>query len=489
VSTSLTPVRARALRARGDALFAVSQPGQAMDSWAESYALEERIAELQDSDDCRVRMLAAAPDEHDRQIEVLGELAQGDERPETTAAVVVAMEAARGATIVGRIDGNERTGFARDLPLPTDSVGALRWVLRIRRTLPRGQVVWIMHPTPGRIHHALVGARVLRHRSFSWDSAEFLQAIDNHMSWWSNPSTLGTSIVKGQFDRSLARIAALIRIRDMVAEIPTAVDRIAVVAGRELGDVPLAAVSVRGTTERLADRFALSDLPCLSALLPLRRRAARQRGLKTLLVCPPAEGLTPPVGEPTLKDDGATVAALDAELASHRHRLLRIETHGKHDQRDPGKSRIQLAPAGEAGGLEPDRLRRMDLRTCGTTVLGACESGMTERRGRDERTGFVRAAIVAGAASAVAARWIAHERVAVAVLDRFEHYLCWLPRDMALQRAGRDLRAGRLKAATGVPFYAHPAQWACWTLYGDAGFQARFSWARRLYRVVRRNSP
>jgi CHAT domain-containing protein len=101
---------------------------------------------------------------------------------------------------------------------------------------------------------------------------------------------------------------------------------------------------------------------------------------------------------------------------------------------------------------------------------------MAQRRGRDERVGFVRAAFEAGAAAVVAARWTGEDLAAAGVLDRFGRYLRYLPRDVALHRAQVDLCADE-------PELAHPARWGCWTLYGDPGWQTG---AGALRRVARR---
>lgn len=56
--------------------------------------------------------------------------------------------------------------------------------------------------------------------------------------------------------------------------------------------------------------------------------------------------------------------------------------------------------------------------TTGTLVLGACETGMVKRIGRDERTGFVRAGLLSGASAVLAARWEALDLVAARVLGQ-----------------------------------------------------------------------
>src|SRR4029450_10529961 len=124
-----------------------------------------------------------------------------------------------------------------------------------------------------------------------------------------------------------------------------------------------------------------------------------------------------------------------------------------------------------------------DLRLsgCGTLILGACESGMSQRLGRDERLGVAPAALASGAAAVLAARWVAVDAVSATILDGFQHYLRYLPRDQALQRIQLDVLEGRCamsEVPESTPPPSHMARWACWTLYGDADRQTRAGWLR-----------
>jgi CHAT domain-containing protein len=183
-----------------------------------------------------------------------------------------------------------------------------------------------------------------------------------------------------------------------------------------------------------------------------------------------------------LADERATLTGLRAALQLHRYRQIRIDCHGQDGHGGSMTSWLQLAPDGPDGRLRPQDLQEMDLRGCGTLILGACESGMARRIGHDERVGFVRAAVHAGAPAVIAARWRAQDAVAATVLDRFEHYVRYLPRDLALQRAQVDVCRGAFGVPTDIPAVEHPARWACWTLYGDSGWQTRAGPVRRLLR-------
>ena len=481
-TTPLLEIRARALRLLGRACIRQGLDDRAASSWAEAHRLEEHIAQRQLTDETRVRMLHAVPDEHDERVRAAAEALEerGDEV--ATAALVVAMEAARGAAILARIlPGN--AALARDLPSPSDARGSWRWVQRMARGLPRAQVVWLMHPAPDRVYHAVIGRScVMRACGPPLPREKVTEAIDALAACWEYEKVLESSSGRGEFDQCLAEVASRIGIDKVLLDLPQDARRIAIVAGGVLADIPFAAIMDPTSAQPIGSRFALSDLPCLSARAPLRRRARHVRGDRRLVVRPPADDLTMTSGphiSKALENGQATRAALRDALGLHRYHQVRIDSHGRHDPAQPTRSWLRLASDGHDGldgRLHADELQSMDLGGCGMLTLGACESGMAQRTGRDERTGFVRAAFHAGAASVLAARWVAADPAAAAVLDNFDRYLRYLPRDVALQRAqlGSHL--------TDLPAADHPARWACWTLYGDSGLQTSAGALRRWLR-------
>ncbi|MGW8375245.1 CHAT domain-containing protein [Streptomyces sp. ODS28] len=496
----LVEVQVQALRLLGHACFRLSARDggrRARECWDEARRLEEGILALQVTDEVRRRMSLSIADTFDEWIR--GAAAADGEFPvgQATAAVVAAMEAARGASILPEILPDE-AGRVRELPRPGDHAGAWGWVgAFVDGQLPRSQAVWLLHAAPDHVHHAVIGRGFLFHVTQTCKREELQRAVDAFSVCCGSEALLERSLEDDEFGTRLAEVARLAGLHRVVERLPGEVRRLAVVAGGLLSDVPLGAVRADGVP--LGVRFALSDMPCLSALAPLRHRARQTRGARRLLVSPRPEGTalrvrarrrvtvldeetSPDASRAaversrhhlTLLDRHATPEALRTALAKNRrHHLVRIHAHGRHDHGDAGRSRLQLAPEGPEGAVSADDLEAMDLRGCGTIVFGACESGMALRVGRDERTGFVRAAFVAGAASAVAARWVAPADVAAELLDRFERYARRMPRDLALQRAQRDLHEGAPGTPTEKdPARRHPANWACWTLYGDSGFQ------------------
>ncbi|MGI9001470.1 MAG: CHAT domain-containing protein [Pseudonocardia sp.] len=506
---SLVPIRIAALQLRGHAHCVrykmLSQRrghtrrmnneiSKAVEAWAEAHHLEEKVAGYQPTDSVRIRMLRGAPDEFDMQIEMAHQAIQrGDQT--AVASLVIAIEAARGAAMLPRILP-QGSPAGRNLPLPGDVPGARRWIRRAVRGLPRSQVVWLVHATPKHVHYVLVSWRKLRHFVVACDRNALSQKIDALGDCWINSQTLERCVATGEFDEHLSAVARDLGI-DTLPVLPARVSRIAVVAGGDLSEIPFAALPCPGRTddpdELLGRRYALSDLSCLSVRQPLRQRARRQRGLRMLLLEPSVrqgrtsldDELSPAAmvpGREVLSRQRATPAALREALADGYHEV-RIDSHGKYRREGASTPALMLWPRGLAGEVCPGDLESMHLGATGTLVLGACETGMATRIGRDERTGFVRAALLAGSSAVLAARWATEDEATARVLDSFEANLRYHPRDVALHLAVREEdRGGQVSGA-------HPTRWVPWTLYGDTGHQTRHGpgrrWLLRRWELVR----
>ncbi|WP_026412934.1 CHAT domain-containing tetratricopeptide repeat protein [Actinomadura oligospora] len=453
--------------------------GEAMRHWVEARERQSKIALLQRTDRIVSGMLETMPTEYDHLVEATVTLAEDAAKPRA-AAVAVAVEGARGALILPMVVPPGTSGGAlRDLPGPGDWKGARNWAGTVAGALAIDQAAWLMHATPERVHHVLITTGSSSHVSLSCDRDNFKTTVENLAMSHEHPGSLATAVRDGGFEAMTAALAKALGIEAALELIPSRVQRIAVVAGGDVADVPLGALPMPTGEGPLGLRYALSDLPCLRLLTPLRDRAARRRGDDILLVDPQHGGLTTSRARTSdaLLGPEATPQQLEACLAQRRHDIVRIDAHGTHDPDNADRSFLELSPAGPDGKLTSRELAAMDLRGCGTLVLGACESGMSQKLGRDERHGFVRAGLRAGAAAVVAARWIALDDAAAPLLDVFQHRLRHLPRDLALREAFRDLCALDERLS-------HPAHWACWTLYGDAGPQTA---AGPLRRWVRRH--
>ncbi len=442
--TGHAELTALALRKLGDTYADAGAEDRAAKYWTESHHIEEDIADHQDSPAIKLRMLRAARDEHDGRVLAAARRVRRDGK-KALAALVVAVEAARGATILTE---------PRDLPGFTDLRSAQHWLHKVTRHLPRDQVVWMMHATPDQLHHLIIG-RGITHLVTDVHVSDLTETIRRLRAWTPryDPAILGSL---------LTDLSTLIALQDVINALPPKATRIAVVAGDVLADIPLAGLPVPGTRHYLGLTHALSHLPCLSALPPLHRRSGRQRGDRTAIFSP-----DPNLRATTAKGERFSEASeLENVLEEHRFHRIRIDAHGTHNRRDPNQSWLVFGKE----RVSAQALGCMDFSACGTLVLGACESGMTQQRGRDEKAGFVRSAIAAGAGAVVAARWQAEDEAARKVLDAFDRHLAKLPRDRALQHALREV-ADR-----------HPADWACWSLYGDAGVQTKAGPLRRRLR-------
>ncbi len=453
--------------------------------WSQAERKDKWIASRQDTDQARTRYLEARPTQSDALIEAAAErVVQG--RADLIAGVVVAIEAARAVAVLKLIAPSARLK-PRDLPLPNDLKACWEWYNHVAQHIPRDTIVWLIHATSAQIHHGIVGAETLSWVSVRADRTELSEAIQDLKLLWESPELLEDSVQnKRDFMRDqLTRIADMLRPDLALAVVPKRVRRLAIVAGNMLGEIPFAAMPLRngnGSAAPLVTRYALSDLPCLSAQSPLQQRSVTARGDRRLNVRPPAPDLpTLDIGATdgalhSLVGAEATIEAFERLLANKSFPLIQVDCHGHHGRDDASGSWLQFASsAKDDGQLTTDRFQSLRLKGCGTLILGACESGMSQRTGRDERLGFVRSALAAGASSIVAARWVAEDRTTAAILARFGRYLRYLPRDQALQQAQLDVLYGRCPETTRsgrpLPQPPHPAHWACWTLYGDAGYQ------------------
>lgn len=464
VATAEVRVHALHLLGRARALLGNGEGAGAL--WRAAHRVEEEIAARQDTDPVKVRMLRAAGDEHDEQVMAAAELMDRD-GPAAAAGVAVAIEDARGHTILDAVGGRWTPPRALG-----DVAGAYRQVRELTRDLPKSQVVWLAYPGPDRVHHVLLGRAGLRYVASKPRMScrhRLVTAVETLRSFCTTVN-LERSAVSGEFDEALTSIGAQLDVAAVVRALPPGVTRVAVVAQGVLAQVPMAALPVPGTPGRLIDRVAVSDLPSLSARRPLHHQALRNRGDRALLIRPEHSALTPAARRRRRGVLEIGEANLDrARDAVAGHRVVRVDSHGTFIQDEPW---LELVPGVPGGRVTPADLRSWDLRRCGTLILGACDSGMARTTGRDEQTGFVRAAMHAGAAAVVAARWIAEDRVAGPLLDRFEHHARYLPRDVALRRAQLETPD-------------HPTRWACWSLFGDAGLHTAAGPLRRRLRAAR----
>lgn len=490
--SSLPHLRAESLRLAGRIQsLQFGDARGAADHWTEAARLDEWIASRQQTDEARIRYLEGHPTELDEVIDVTAARVP-QEGSRATARVLAALELARGAALLSLVQSPAIAG-PRNVPAPEDLQGCWRWCRDLAADLPRNLVLWILHPTPDRLYQALLGKGILRWVAVPMDRREMSSALVELSALWSSKNL--ESFVQedpGLLPDRLGRLARWLRLELSLSMLSQNIRRLAVVAGGALAEIPFAALPLPGSASSgfLVNRYALSYLPCLSAERSLRQRSSFSRGDTGLIVRPPAADLTMSLarGFHVLKQDDATPSALESAIATGAFSTVRIDCHGSYAEKDALESWLTLSPEnGDDGRLTARRLQSFPLSSCGTLMLGACESGMSQERGRDERIGFARAGLAAGASAVLAARWIAEDRVASAILDAFQRRLLFLPRDEALRRSQLDiLQSLPDAAALPIPNPTHPARWACWSLWGDPGLQTSRGWIVRSFRSLLR---
>lgn len=471
--------------------------------WVRSSKAEELIAHWQETDQARIRFLEALPTQYDALIEATANRVDVA-NSEKVAPVIAAMESARGAAILSHILPAE-TVRMRDVPLASDSPACVAWIAAIIQQLPPDMAIWILHATPDHLHHGLVAHNFLHWHSVAVGRTALSETIATLKDYWEIPPAMLEDVVQHEPSailELLAQVSQMMQVEDVLATLPSKITRLAIVAGDALGDIPFAALPYgdpgaaanNAPKAYLITKFALSMLPCMSALAPIQVRAAAARGQRRLLIEPPAPDLAGHATHTAEKETTciggpeATAAKLQATLDATTFPIIRFDGHGKHWRDNALCSWLQVvADTTHDGQLTAEQFTQLSLKQCGTLILGACESGMSHRIGRDERLGFVRAGFATGAASVLASGWIAAHVAAKTILDRFEHNLRFLPRDMALQKAVQTYlktcqQEKDFVLSRGLINADHPARWACWTLHGDVGLQTKSNWLTRYIR-------
>lgn len=233
--------------------------------------------------------------------------------------------------------------------------------------------------------------------------------------------------------------------------------RVLIVPCGPLGLLPFAAL--HDGREALAQRLEL-------ALVPSARLALR--GLRRQPV-PPRRALA--LGESSrlphaayearfvagLFAQGTALVGTQATLQALREHapqadLIHLACHARFRSDNPMFSALHLHDA----ALSVEAVETLTLAP-GTVVLSACETGVSDTAGGDERVGLVRAFLVAGAARVVASLWPVDDEVTGAFMTNFYAALC------AGQSPARALQAAQARQRATHP---HPFYWAAFTLNG-----------------------
>jgi tetratricopeptide (TPR) repeat protein len=186
------------------------------------------------------------------------------------------------------------------------------------------------------------------------------------------------------------------------------------------------------------------------------------------------------------------LSALAERKELKRFRLVHLATHGRVDERVPGRSALLLAEGGE---LPVSAVRRWEL-SADLVVLSACQTALGAEGAGEGLLGFAQAFLQAGARSVVLSRWQVDDEATALLMVRFYRNLLGkrdglkgpMPKAEALQEAKdwlRNLSAKEVKAeaerlprgkgAKPIPLrkevrpFEHPYYWGAFVLIGDPG--------------------
>jgi len=163
-------------------------------------------------------------------------------------------------------------------------------------------------------------------------------------------------------------------------------------------------------------------------------------------------------------------------------RVVHFATHGLLDPLSPLDSAVVLAMPEERtseddGFLKAWEVLGLDLHGCDLVTLSACETAKGKLVSGEGIVGLTRAFLYAGAASVLCTQWSVPDDSTAAIMVRFyEHYRAGETKDVALQRAMREIRTGRTKDGSPLQFpeplkwrpeWSRPYYWAPFILVGE----------------------
>ena len=233
--------------------------------------------------------------------------------------------------------------------------------------------------------------------------------------------------------------------------------RVLVVPQGPLGTLPFAALhdGQRSLGERI--QFAVAS----SARLAQRGLLRPPVPPRTVLAIGESSRLTHAAAEVrfvgSLFDDSRTCVDAEATLAALRQGapqadVLHVACHAAFRADNPMFSTLQL----HDGPCTAEVAETLKLRPC-IVVLSGCDTGLAGHDEGDDRVGFVRAFLVAGASRVLASLWPVDDAVTTEFMGLFYSALCGGETPAAaLQCAQAGLRRS----------HPHPFHWAAFTLHG-----------------------
>ncbi|MEM8929620.1 MAG: CHAT domain-containing protein [Acidobacteriota bacterium] len=255
--------------------------------------------------------------------------------------------------------------------------------------------------------------------------------------------------------------------------------RLAIIADRELAEVPFTALRHPTSGRYLIEDRPIHLLPSVAFLDDPNRSQpettpsvlavdgsefVRQSGLTALpLAADEAQAVAAlyPAGT-LLYGAQATRAALLAAI--EHHAVLHVSAHAIAQPLDPGRSRLFLAPIDpeDDGALLAHELWNRDLRHLDLVMLSACGSMVGQGPGREALFGLAGGFFAAGARQVVATLWDTESQAAHALGPRFhQHYLDSRDAGIAWRRTVVEILDD-----SSARWLADPAAWAPFAVLG-----------------------
>jgi hypothetical protein len=167
-----------------------------------------------------------------------------------------------------------------------------------------------------------------------------------------------------------------------------------------------------------------------------------------------------------LREAGATLPALRAQLQATPARILHLSTHAIRRGVVPSASLLLLAD----GALPLSSLTELPLDGA-TVLLSACSTATGEARGGEGDAALLWGPLGAGARCVVASLWPVNQQATCDLMGQV-HYA--LARGASEAAALREAR----RALAGAANYAHPHYWAGFAAFGAVPVEGSVRWGR-----------
>jgi CHAT domain-containing protein len=465
--------RARLLELEGNS-------ARAMEELSRAAALVEALRESPESEEGRVRFLAARRGVY----EDLAALYLRVQNAPDRAFDILERSRARAFLDLlqgrARVESNEVGEWAVALPATAQPVA----LSRVAAALPPGSL--LLHYSLASRWLAVLALDRSGLRAWSMTPVEERQVQQLALRFLREASGTGLASTEGAPGEAAGALAALLF--SPVEHLFSGARAVLVVPDGVLFSIPWPALPLAPSGKRLAENHHLAIEPSAAALVSLMERSRASDGmLSALVVGAPQTGAVPLGGARAEAEELSRIlpgsrlligrqaeeAAVRSEM--ERYPLLHFATHARVDSARPLASGLLLA--GTSASFEESRLAPLspgdgvltgfevlNLRLIpGSLVtLAACETAPASESGEGV-AGLARAFFHAGARAVVASLWPVEDRATRDLMVRFYRRLSQgSPSTAALAAAQAELAGGRAGDA-----WRHPYYWAGFLLLGD----------------------